>query len=66
MNVLFHITRCLVQMPEEADDRVVEIQIPGGMGQSETLKWWADIEDEYGAVTVEPVDRREHNLLWRT
>ena len=49
---LFHMVRCLVQMPDKADDRLVDIQIPGGMGQSETLRWWADIEDEYGAVNI--------------
>lgn len=65
MSELFHMTNCLVQLPN-GEDRNITVQIPGGMGQSETLAFWARLENEWDAATIEPIDRQEHRLLWRT
>jgi len=66
VTALFYSVRCRVVMPDEADDNETQIEVPGGMGQGETLRFWADLEDKLGAVDVEIVEGEWRGLWWRT
>lgn len=66
MRVLFHTIRCIVQMPDESEDKEIAVDIPGGLGPGETLKFWSQLEDEWDAVNIEPAERRDKRLMYRT
>jgi hypothetical protein len=53
-------------MPDKADDYETMVDIPGGMSQGETLRFWAELEDRLGAVEVRIVDEKLRRLWWRT
>ena len=63
---LFHTVRCEIMMPDEAEDFQTVIDIPGGMNQTETLKFWAGLEDQYGAVNIEIMEEDKKWLWWHT
>lgn len=66
MSELFHTIRCIVQMPDYADDIQTVIEVPGGMAPGETLRFWANLEDEYKAVHIEIVEEKDKRLWWST
>ncbi|MDY7026685.1 MAG: hypothetical protein SVR04_00150 [Spirochaetota bacterium] len=66
MTALFYTVRCRIIMPDKADDYETMVDIPGGMSQGETLRFWAELEDRLGAVEVRIVDEKLRRLWWRT
>jgi hypothetical protein len=66
MSVLFHSVRCVVKPPYPKKDYEAIIEVPGGMDETETWKWWADLEDEYGVVSIEPIEKKDKRLLFMT
>lgn len=65
MSELFHTIRCIVQLPS-GEDKQITVDIPGGLGPSETLKFWADLEDEWDAANIEIAGQNDKRLWWRT
>lgn len=66
MTELFYSVRCDIIMPEEAEDYQTAIDIPGGMSQKETFSFWAEIEEQYGAVEIVIVEEKDKWLWWST
>ena len=65
MSELFYTVRCLVQLPS-GEDKEITVEIPGGLGPGEVLKFWARLEDEWDAANIEPIEKKDKGLLFRT
>ena len=66
MSELFHTIRCIVQMPDESEDKEITVDIPGGLAPGEVLNFWAKLEDEWEAVNIEPAEERDKRLMYHT
>ena len=63
---LFHTVLCDLVMPEPSEDHQMQVEIPGGLGPWETICFWADLEDHYGAVEIVIAEKRKRWLWWHT